>query len=111
MDQSNLTHSPGSIEFDPHERETAALLELAGPLEGKSVLEIGSGDGRLTWRYAPVAAWVVGIDPDGEKVAKAIQDTPETLKEKVEFLAGDLLQYARAHPDKHFDLAILSWSL
>jgi cyclopropane fatty-acyl-phospholipid synthase-like methyltransferase len=99
------------VAFDPHARETAALLDLTGPLAGKTVLEIGCGDGRLTWRYASEAARVVGIDPDGAKVAQAIQDRPLDLREKVQFLAADLPGYALVNPARRFDLSILSWSL
>jgi 16S rRNA A1518/A1519 N6-dimethyltransferase RsmA/KsgA/DIM1 with predicted DNA glycosylase/AP lyase activity len=31
---------------------------------GRHVLEIGSGDGRLTWRYTDRAASVLELDPD-----------------------------------------------
>jgi ubiquinone/menaquinone biosynthesis C-methylase UbiE len=96
---------------DPQGRETSALFSLAGPLEGKSVLEIGCGDGRLTWRYAAAASQVVGIDPNGEKVVRAIQATPAALRGKVHFEATDLFAYALANPANRFDLALLSWSL
>jgi cyclopropane fatty-acyl-phospholipid synthase-like methyltransferase len=99
------------IEFDPQGRETSALLSQTGALQGKSVLEIGCGDGRLTWRYALAAARVVGIDPDGEKVVKAIQDRPVEIDDKVQFLASDLFTYTQANPGERFDLALLSWSL
>jgi hypothetical protein len=53
----------------------------------------------------------VGIDPNDEKVAKAIQDTPASLAGTVEFLASDLSQFTQTRPSEPFDLAILSWSL
>ena len=34
-------------------------------LGGAEVLEIGCGDGRLTWRYAERAAYVTAIEPFG----------------------------------------------
>ena len=41
--------------------EKQYLLDML-PLEGGRVLEIGCGDGRLTWQYAELADRVVGID-------------------------------------------------
>lgn len=99
------------IQFDPQARETAALLGLAGPLVGKSVLEIGCGAGRLTWRYAAAAGRVVAIEPSADKIARAIQATPVELRGKVEFQVTDLDQYFRANTQERFDRVILSWSL
>jgi hypothetical protein len=39
-----------TVRTDPEGYETDALLNLV-ELEGREVLEIGCGDGRLTWRY------------------------------------------------------------
>ena len=100
-----------AIQLDPQGRETSILFSLAGSFEGKSVLEIGCGDGRLTWRYAAGASRVAGIDPNGDKVARAIENTPAVLRDKVQFVATDLFAYARSNPARRFDLAILSWSL
>jgi cyclopropane fatty-acyl-phospholipid synthase-like methyltransferase len=40
-----------TVRIDPEGNETDALFALV-ELEGQEVLEIGCGDGRLTWRYA-----------------------------------------------------------
>src|SRR5512147_2300985 len=101
-----MSNSLNTIQFDPQGRETAALSRLAGSLEGKSVLEIGCGDGRLTWRYAPEAARVAAIDPNGEKIAKAIQQMPDELRDRVQFQVTSLEEYLRANPVERFDLAI-----
>ena len=42
------------LQRDPEQIEIRMLREFAD-LEGKHILEIGSGDGRLTWRYAQFA--------------------------------------------------------
>jgi cyclopropane fatty-acyl-phospholipid synthase-like methyltransferase len=100
-----------SILQDPEENETRALLEFAGGFEGKSVLEIGCGDGRLTWRYANTAARVTGIDPDPERYQRALTDFPPQLKSKVELHNIGLDDFAaQAHTDQ-YDIAILAWSL
>jgi cyclopropane fatty-acyl-phospholipid synthase-like methyltransferase len=96
---------------DPEENEIRALLKHTGSLEGKTVLEVGSGDGRLTWRYAGDAAFVTGLDPDTERYQRALADFPPQLKSKVELHNIGLDDFAaRTHTDQ-FDIAILSWSL
>lgn len=103
-----------TILLDPEENETKALLACAGDLAGKRVLEIGCGDGRLTWRFAPMAAQVIAIDADAGKISRARQNLPPELRERVTFYACGLEQFVARFPpgsDKPFDLALLSWSL
>ncbi len=99
------------VRIDPEENESHALLTLAGPLAGRRVLEVGCGDGRLTWRYAAKTREVVAIDPDGERVQRALQTCPESLKGRISFHALALEEYAASIHHDPFDLAILSWSL
>ncbi len=96
---------------DPEENEIRALLKHSGSLEGKSVLEIGCGDGRLTWRYAGGAAHVTGIDPDAERYQRALADFPPQLKNKVELDNIGLDDFASQSHTDQFDIAILAWSL
>jgi ubiquinone/menaquinone biosynthesis C-methylase UbiE len=99
------------VRTDPEENETHALLTLAGRLDGKRVLEVGCGDGRLTWRYASRTGRVTAIDPDPDKLQRAVKDCPASLRGRVELLNLGLEEYAAgAHSDR-FDLAILAWSL
>jgi cyclopropane fatty-acyl-phospholipid synthase-like methyltransferase len=96
---------------DPEENEICALLKHTGSLDGKSVLEVGSGDGRLTWRYAEQAAHVTGLDPNTERYQRALADFPPRLKSKVALHNIGLDDFAaRTHTDQ-FDIAILAWSL
>jgi len=96
------------VRLDPEERELRALFDMVGSFSGKRVLEIGCGDGRLTWHYAGQAAHVVGVDPDDESIAQAIADTPPELKQRVQFEACELDQFSWP---QRFDLILLSWSL
>lgn len=100
-----------AIVFDPEGFEIDALLEYAGNLAGKRVLEIGAGDGRLTWRYAEKAAYVTAIDPNGSKIALAKEALPETLRERVTFLPMSLEAFELPPIAVGFDMAIMSWSL
>jgi ubiquinone/menaquinone biosynthesis C-methylase UbiE len=97
-----------SIRLDPEGNEPAALLEFAGDFSGQHVLEIGCGDGRLTWLYADQAARVVALDPDSDDIALAIKNCPPHLRERVEFQVGTIQNFG---PSERFDLALLSWSL
>ena len=98
-----------AIRIDPEQNETRALERLYPVLTGRSVLEIGSGDGRLTWRYADRAARVVVIEPDEDKHATALAGRTSAF-DHVEFLNLDLEAYFQQCQER-FDLAILSWSL
>lgn len=98
-----------SIRIDPEDTETNALLDFAADFDGRRVLEIGCGDGRLTWRYADRAAYVIAIDPDADDIAVALEDRPPHLHDRVEFRACRLEDFEP--PRELFDIAILSWSL
>lgn len=93
---------------DPEGAELAALAEVVD-LAGRRVLEIGCGDGRLTFRYAVPTAEVLGIDPDEEAIATARRDTPPELAGRVRFAVGGADELAE--PPQSFDVAFLSWSL
>ena len=93
---------------DPEGREVE-YLENIGKLVGQRVIEIGAGEGRMTWRYAPMADSVVAIDPDHERLTEAGRSSPEELSTKVQFA----LAKAQSLPfrDESFDAAIFAWSL
>jgi ubiquinone/menaquinone biosynthesis C-methylase UbiE len=93
---------------DPQGAEGRALAAL-GEFDGKRVLEIGCGDGRLTWLYAEQAAEVLGVDPDEESILEARAALPDQLADRVEFRVADA--QALDVPRQRFDIAFLSWSL
>ncbi len=96
------------VRIDPEDTETEALHEYVD-FSGKRVLEIGCGDGRLTWRYADRAAHIVAIDPKAEDIEIAIEECPTELRDKIEFRVARLEELDL--PAEKFDLALLSWSL
>ena len=98
------------IKIDPENNETHALLDLVD-FSGKNVLEIGCGDGRLTWRYAGKAGHVTAIEPGTEQIALAKENLPKHLKGRVEFQAATLEDFAAKSAPSIFDLVILSYSL
>jgi 2-polyprenyl-3-methyl-5-hydroxy-6-metoxy-1,4-benzoquinol methylase len=95
---------------DPENNETRTLFGLVD-LRGQHVLEIGSGDGRLTWRFAGRAAHVTAIEPFGKSVARAKENLPDELKGRVEFNQVGFDDFAAAAEPGAFDVVILSWSL
>ena len=99
-----------TVRLDPENNETRAFFDLAD-LEGKNVLEIGSGDGRLTWLYADRAAHVTAIEPFGESIAQARKDLPAELQGRVDFHNIAFKDFAAGIEPAAFDMAILSWSL
>ena len=94
--------------LDPEDTETRALHDYAD-FADKRVLEIGCGDGRLTWRYADRARHIVAIDPKAEDIETAVEDCPDDLRAKIEFRALRLEELDLSA--EKFDLALLSWSL
>ncbi|MBA2298946.1 MAG: class I SAM-dependent methyltransferase, partial [Actinobacteria bacterium] len=76
---------------------------------GKRVLEIGCGDGRMTWLFAAGASYVLGIDSDPELIDEAQRATPGDLVDRVEFRTAEA--EALDVPPPRFDIAFLSWSL
>ena len=93
---------------DAENAEIPALESLIN-LAGKRVLEIGSGEGRQTVRYAATAASVLAIEPDQEAVATAQAELPPELEDRVTFRLQDVLDVDE--PPGSFDVAFLSWSL
>jgi ubiquinone/menaquinone biosynthesis C-methylase UbiE len=94
--------------IDPEGAETDALARLA-PVDGLRVLEVGCGDGRLTFRYAHAAASVLAVEPDADLIADARAAQPPELAERVSFVVAGAADVDA--PQASFDLALFSWSL
>jgi ubiquinone/menaquinone biosynthesis C-methylase UbiE len=96
------------VTIDPEGTEIRILHELVD-FRSKDVVEVGCGDGRMTWRYAEQARSVLALDPNEDRIAEAEQQMPESLQSIVTFRTGDVQSVGL--PDEGFDVAILSWSL
>jgi ubiquinone/menaquinone biosynthesis C-methylase UbiE len=80
--------------------------------EGKEVLEVGSGAGRLTFVIAPLVKKVIAITPFEDELKKAKASTaslPVDLKNKITFLLMD--GRVLAFPNHSFDIVFFSHSL
>jgi predicted RNA methylase len=100
-----------NITIDPERNEIDALLDFAGDLQGRRLLEIGAGKGRLTWRYASKARAVLAIDPNPERITHAQNDMPKELRGHVVMLNTALEEYQHDVQTPLFDVALLSWAL
>ena len=98
-----------TVRIDPEGNETDALFDLV-ELEGREVLEIGCGDGRLTWRYAGRAAHVTAIEPFEGSIARARERLRETNL-PVELRHVSFAEFASGTDADAFDVTLLSWSL
>jgi ubiquinone/menaquinone biosynthesis C-methylase UbiE len=94
--------------IDPEGMETRAIHELVD-FSDANVLEVGCGDGRLTWRYAEQANSVLALDPNEEKIRRANASTPMSLRSTTTFVAADVIRFELAADA--YDVAILSHSL
>ncbi len=92
---------------DPENNELKHL-EAAYQLSGKSVLEIGCGNGFLTRQYAHIPRRVIGIDPNSDELHKATTSLPAPLS-KTFLIQG--MGEALPFPSQTFNLVIFASSL
>jgi ubiquinone/menaquinone biosynthesis C-methylase UbiE len=88
--------------------EAAAIADVV-ELDGKRVIEVGCGTGRLTGFVADHAAQVYAFDPDADAVAQARDSLARELRDRVRFAVHDA--QALDLPRRRFDLALCGWSL
>jgi ubiquinone/menaquinone biosynthesis C-methylase UbiE len=97
-----------TLQKDPERNESKHLQKFAD-FTNRRVLEIGSGEGRLTWQYARLSQTSIGIDPDRDSLRVARVDRPFDLDYKAHFAcaASEYLPFSK----ETFDIAVLAWSL
>src|ERR1700738_9726 len=94
--------------LDADGSERRVIHELVH-FSGKDVLEIGCGNGRVTWCYADCAASVLAVDPREKDIEQARQQTPEALRSRVTFVNADATTLDL--PVRAFDVAVFSRSI
>lgn len=77
--------------------EHRLLLDLAGPLDGRRILDVGCGDGAFVTRLAAGGAAATGIDADPAVITAARATVPGAC-----FMVGDA--GCLPLPDNRFDL-------
>jgi len=91
---------------DPEGAELSHLV-AACSLPGRHILEIGCGNGKLTWQYAGLPRQVVGIDPDASVLRQATVNR-QASSSNVSFLraVGEALPF----PPRVFDVVLFASS-
>ncbi|MBL8076567.1 MAG: class I SAM-dependent methyltransferase [Anaerolineales bacterium] len=97
-----------SLQKDPEGNEKKYLHQFAD-LKEKRVLEVGCGEGRLTWKYAGASSLTVGFDPDHDALRVARAESPHDLQKHVHFANASASNIPFSK--ETFDIAILAWSL
>jgi len=97
-----------AVAHDPEDAETRVIHDLID-FSGTDVLEVGCGDGRLTWRYADRTRLVLALDPDAAVIEQARASLPEELRHTVTFQVVDITSVEL--PLAAFDVVVCSYSL
>lgn len=106
-----------TLQKDPEGFEKKTLHKFVD-VENARVLEIGCGEGRLTWKYAAASSLTVGFDPDHSALRIARADLLTHLHGSAQDKSrGTHVHFTCASakhipfPKETFDIAILAWSL
>jgi ubiquinone/menaquinone biosynthesis C-methylase UbiE len=104
-----------SLQKDPEGLEAKTLRRFLD-FQDKHVLEVGCGEGRLTFKYAASAKQVTAFDPDHDALRIARTDLATKLNARDESRGtyAHFLGASASHipfSKETFDIAILAWSL
>jgi SAM-dependent methyltransferase len=89
---------------------SAALLEQIGPVQGRSILDVACGHGRIARELARRGAKVLGVDVSAALLAKAeAVERDEPLG--VGYLHADITATEIPIPEQSFDVVVCSFGL
>jgi ubiquinone/menaquinone biosynthesis C-methylase UbiE len=97
-----------ATEVDPAGLEPCAILQTV-EFRNARVLEVGAGDGRLTFRYAGESRSVVGIDPKEPEIRSAAMAARAESGGNTQFLCASAT--ALPFPAREFEIVLLASSL
>ena len=97
-----------ATEIDPARLMPHAILQAAD-LRDRRILEVGAGDGRLTFQYASQAGSVIGIDTTAPDIRSAVATSGLAIRGQVQFLcaSGTALPFSA----EQFEIVLLASSL
>jgi ubiquinone/menaquinone biosynthesis C-methylase UbiE len=101
--------APLDISAYPPDGMEIRLIERFTTLRVRRILEVGCGDGRLTFQYAPAARQVLAFDPDRASIEDALDEQARLGVQNVAFRLGSI-EHLPTH-GAPFDVALFSWSL
>ncbi len=87
----------------------AAAIAARVPLQGKTVLEVGCGQGRLTARATAHASSVYAFDPSAANVAAARAALTSEQRRRVRLAVHNV--EGLDLPRERFEVALCGWSL
>jgi len=97
-----------TLQRDPERNEIRQLRKFVD-FTDKRVLEIGCGEGRLTWQYAKYTRQTIATDIDHDSLRVAKVDRPHDVENTVQLACAD--SHDLPFSKEKFDIAILAWSL
>ena len=97
-----------AIDVDPAGVEPSTILQ-AVDFRNVHVLEVGAGDGRLTFRYAEEPRSVVGIDTKEPEILSAAKTSRAEFRGYAQFLCASAT--ALPFSAEEFDIVLLASSL
>ena len=97
-----------ATEIDPARVMPHAILQAAD-LRDTHLLEIGAGDGRLTFQYASHPRSVIGVDTREPDIRSAMAAPPSEIRGHVRFLCASAM--ALPFPAARFEIVLLASSL
>ena len=97
--------------YNGSDKKILELLNEHINFDGKSMLDIGCGDGTITISLAEGTKRTVGIDPDVERITTARTNTPSHLGGRLEFIDSSIADYSFAKTSTPFEIALYLWSL
>lgn len=98
-----------SLQKDPEGFEKKTLHKYAD-FKHARVLEVGCGEGRLTWRYASASSQTIAFDADHDVLRIARADMHPDMRGKVHLLEASATN-GIPFTNEAFDIAMLAWSL
>jgi ubiquinone/menaquinone biosynthesis C-methylase UbiE len=97
-----------ATEVDPARVMPHAILQAAD-LRDRRILEVGAGDGRLTFQYAPQPRSVIGIDTAELDIKSAVVTPRVEIHGQVHFLCASAT--ALPFSAEQFEIVLLASSL